>query len=236
MAEEKRTRRKRGSLSRAEIVDAALRLMDGEGESALTFSRLGAELKSSPTAVYRHFASREDLLLALADRLDGISLEGYEPTDDWRADLTELAWRAWRTAEAHPAAAAVTLLMVANSINELRAVEWILRAMAVAGLRGRPAVMQYQVYTQMVLGTASAYGARLVNTGSREVADGWIQVYAPTDPSQYPHAEAAKADLAMMNYREVFAKQLEMYLAALELVVVAEGGESESAGAHPARA
>jgi hypothetical protein len=96
--------------------------------------------------------------------------------------------------------------------------------------------MQYQVYTQMVLGTASAYGARLVNTGSREVADGWIQVYAPTDPSQYPHAEAAKADLAMMNYREVFAKQLEMYLAALELVVIAEGEESESAGAHTARA
>jgi len=236
MAEEKRTRRKRGSLSRAEIVDAALRLMDGEGESALTFSRLGAELKSSPTAVYRHFASREDLLLALADRLDGISLEGYEPTDDWRADLTDLAWRAWRTAEEHPAAAAVTLLMVANSINELRAVEWILRAMAVAGLRGRPAVMQYQVYTQMVLGTASAYGARLVHTGSREVADGWIQVYAPTDPSQYPHAEAAKAELAMMNYREVFAKQLDMYLAALELVVLDEGEPADKARTHAARA
>ncbi|SIR81033.1 TetR/AcrR family transcriptional regulator [Microbacterium sp. RURRCA19A] len=219
MTEEIRTRRKRGSITRAEIVDAALRLMDGEGESALTFSRLGAELKSSPTAVYRHFTSRDELLAALADHLDGISLAGYEPTDDWRADLTDLAWRAWRTAEAHPAAAALTLLTVANSINELRAVEWILRAMDRAGLRGRAAVVQYQVYAQTVLGAASAYGARLISAGSREVADGWIQVYAPTDPSQYPHAEAAKADLAMMNYREVFAMQLEMYLSALELTV-----------------
>ena len=91
-------------------------------------------------------------------------------------------------------------------------------------------------HTQMVLGAASAYGARLVSAGSREVAEGWIQVYAPTDPSQYPHAEAAKAELAMMNYRDVFAQQLEMYLAALELVVIAEGEESESAGAHTARA
>ncbi len=221
MTEEARTRRKRGSLSRVEIVEAALRLMDGEGESALTFSRLGAELKSSPTAVYRHFASRDELLEALADHLDGISLEGYEPTDEWRADLEDLAWRAWRTAEAHPAAAALTLLAVANSINELRAVEWILRAMAVAGLHGREAVVQYQVYAQTVLGAASAYGARLAAGATREVADGWIQVYAPTDPSQYPHAEAAKAELALVNYREVFAKQLEMYLDALATVAAA---------------
>ena len=108
--------------------------------------------------------------------------------------------------------------------------------MAVAGLRGRPAVVQYQVYTQMVLGAASAYRARLVHAGTREVADGWIQVYAPTDPSQYPHAEAAKAELSMMNYREVFAKQLEMYLSALQITVAAEGGAVETAEAPASRA
>ena len=210
-------RRKRGSLSRDEIVAAVLRLMDAEGESALTFARLGDELRSSPTAVYRHFASRNELLEALGDHLDGISLAGYEPTDDWRADLTELAWRAWKTAADHPAAAALSFTLVANGPNELRAVEWVLRALAIAGLRGRIAVIHYQAYATMVLGAAASYGARLSNAGSREVADGWIQVYAPTDPSLYPHAEAAKADLAFVNYEEVFAVQLEMYLTALGL-------------------
>ncbi|CAL4860218.1 helix-turn-helix domain-containing protein [Microbacterium sp. MM2322] len=218
MTEPSRARRKRGSISQTEIVAAAMRLLDDEGESALTFSRLGAELKSSPTAVYRHFASRDDLVEAVADHLDGISLEGYEPTDDWRADLTDLAWRAWRTAAAHPAAAAIALTTVTNGMNELRAVEWILRALAVAGVRGRPAVVQYQVYATTVLGAAAAHGARLANAGAREVAEGWIQIYAPADPSQFPYAEAAKADLALVNYEEVFAKQLEMYLAALDLV------------------
>jgi AcrR family transcriptional regulator len=223
MSDGTRARRKRGSISPEEIVNAALRLMDGEGESALTFARLGDELQSSPTAVYRHFSSRDQLLQALADHLDGISLEGYEPTGDWRADLTDLAWRAWRTAAAHPAAAARTLIMVANGVNELRAVEWILGALEVAGLRGRPAVIQYQVYANMVLAAASAHGARLASAGSREVADGWVQVYAPTDPSLYPHAEAAKAELALVNYEEVFANQLEMYLVALELAVAKSG-------------
>jgi AcrR family transcriptional regulator len=216
-------RRKRGSLSRDEIVAAALRLMDGEGESALTFSRLGEELRSSPTAVYRHFTSRNELLEALGDHLDGISLEGYEPTDDWRADLTDLAWRAWRTAAAHPSAAALSFTLVANGTNELRAVEWILRALAVAGLRGRIAVIHYQAYATMVLGAAASYGARLASAGPREVADGWIQVYAPSDPSLYPYAEAAKADLAFINYEEVFSVQLEMYLTALALATTKGG-------------
>jgi len=219
MSDVTHARRKRGSISGDEIVAAALRLMDREGESALTFARLGEELRSSPTAVYRHFSSRHQLLQALADHLDGISLAGYEPTDDWRADLTELAWRAWRTATAHPAAAALALTLVANGMNELRAVEWILRALAVAGLHGRPAVIQYQAYANMVLGAASAHGARLAAAGSREVADGWIQVYAPTDPSLYPHAEALKAELAAIDYEAVFAAQLEMYFVALESVV-----------------
>ncbi|MFS0734137.1 TetR/AcrR family transcriptional regulator [Microbacterium sp. 1P10UB] len=220
-------RRKRGSITRSEIVSAALGLLDAEGEPALTFARLGAELKSSPTAVYRHFASRDELLQAIADHLDGISLAGYQPTDDWRVDLEDLAWRAWHTAEAHPAAAALTLTIVANGMNELRAVEWILRALAHAGLSGRPAVIQYQAYANTVLGAASAYGARLARAGSREVADGWIQVYTPTDPSLYPHAEAAKADLALVSYDEVFAAQVEMYMTALEFTVSRHASDAE---------
>lgn len=215
---EVRPRRKRGSLSREEIVTAALRIMDAEGEAALTFSRLGEELKASPTAVYRHFSSRRDVLVALADHLDGLSLAGYEPTDDWRTDLEALAWGAWRTATAHPAAAATSLSLVTNSLNELRAVEWVLRALHMAGLRGRAAVIQYQVYSNLVLSSASAQGARLSSSDAREDDTGWVQVYAPKDPSQFPYAEAAKSDLARVDADEVFAKQVEMYLAALALL------------------
>ncbi|MDQ0728826.1 TetR/AcrR family transcriptional regulator [Microbacterium sp. W4I20] len=197
---------------------AALRIMDAEGEPALTFSRLGEELKASPTAVYRHFASRHDVLTALADHLDGLSLEGYEPTDEWRADLEALAWRAWRTATSHPAAAATSFSLVTNSLNELRAVEWVLRALHQAGLQGRAAVIQYQVYSNLVLGSASAEGARLSSHDARQDETGWVQVYAPKDPSQFPYAEAAKADLAHVDADEVFAKQVEMYLDALALL------------------
>jgi len=215
VSEAARVRRKRGSISQEEIVAAALRLTDREGESALTFARLGQELKASPTAVYRQFASRNDILRALANHLDGISIDGYVPTDDWRRDLEDLGWRAWHTAIAHPAAAAISLTLVSNGSNELRAVEWVLRAIHQAGVTGRDAVVQYHVYTNLVLGSAGAQGARLSAADSRETGEGWIQVYAPKDPSRYPYSEAVKAELASVTDEEVFGIQMEMYLDAL---------------------
>ena len=43
----------RAELSRERILDAAETLIDREGDCALTFRRLGAELGEDPTAAYR---------------------------------------------------------------------------------------------------------------------------------------------------------------------------------------
>lgn len=215
---QQRPRRKRGSLSSDEIIAAALSLLDREGEAALTFARLGEVLESAPTAVYRHFASRNDIIRALADELDARSLDGYQPTDDWRVDLEELAWRAWRTATAHPAAAAISMNVMTNGLNELRAVDACLRALRAAGLDGREAVVQYQVYANLVLGAAAAQGTRLATPTERRTHEGWIQVYANLDPETFPHAEALKTELRVIDYEVVFATMIAMYLDRLELV------------------
>lgn len=219
---QQRARRKRGSLSADEIVAAALSLLDDEGESALTFARLGEVLESAPTAVYRHFASRDDLIAAIADQLDALSLAGYEPTDDWRFDLDDLAWRAWRTASAHPAAASVSLHVTTNGVNELRAVDACLRALAAAGLTGRDAVVQYQVFANLVLGAASAQGARLATLDGRRTPEGWLQVYTYIDPGVFPHAEGLQAELRLVDYEVVFATLIGMYLDGLELVAAGQ--------------
>jgi AcrR family transcriptional regulator len=209
-------RRKRGSISPSEIIEASMRLLDREGESALTFNKLGLELKSSPTAVYRHYASRKDILLALADHLDELSLKGYVPSNDWKKDLTELAWRAWNIAEQHPAAASICMGLITNGINELRAVDAVLSAIFLTGLDGDEAVLQYQVYSNMVLSAAMSQGMRLSSNVDRS-REGWVQVYEPTDPAQFPYAEKVKNELRLIDYEKVFAKQIEMYIKALSI-------------------
>jgi hypothetical protein len=221
-------RRKRGSLSTTEIVMAALAVLDEHGPTALTFNRLGEELQASPTAVYRHYSSRQDLVIALAEHLDFLSLENYSSTGDWRRDLTDLAWRAWEVASKHPAAASMAMGLTTNGIYELSAVEAVLRAISEAGLSGRQSVIYYQVYANLVLAAAAAHGTRLSEGiyGQSEAID---QMYSPSDPSKWPISEALKEDLRVIDYVEVFSKQVEMYLDALELAVIRQQRAGESA-------
>jgi AcrR family transcriptional regulator len=63
----KRTERRTDALSKERIVEAAIEILDTEGESALTFRALTARLATGSGAIYWHVASKDELLAA-ADR------------------------------------------------------------------------------------------------------------------------------------------------------------------------
>ncbi|MDQ4213327.1 TetR family transcriptional regulator [Microbacterium sp. ASV81] len=58
-----------GRHDREHIVGVALDLLDRYGLPDLTMRRLAAELEVQPSALYWHFASKQDLLAAVADRI-----------------------------------------------------------------------------------------------------------------------------------------------------------------------
>ncbi len=210
-----RPRRRRGSLSTQEIVDAAMRLLDREGEAALTFVQLGQELGAAPTAVYRHFTNRKELVRALTEHLFALTVEGLEFTDDWRADLEMLAENIWRVAEEHPAASGIALSNVTSGPNELIGVNTVLRAMHNAGLRGRDAVVQYQAYANLVIVQAARHGSRLAVRLHDPDAPEWKQVYTPTDPSVVPYAMSLLSELQLIDYKQVYETNVKMYLDSL---------------------
>ncbi|HEY8588649.1 MAG TPA: helix-turn-helix domain-containing protein [Naasia sp.] len=207
----RRGRLQRGTLTRALVVSAALELLDDEGADGLTFSKLGAKLGASSTAVYRHFSSRNDIMRAVGDELDRQALDGYEPSEDWVESLRDLAWRAWHTAVRHPAAAASALYMITGGMNELRAVDAVLEAIHRAGWRGRDAVLQYQSFANFVLAMSAANAQKIVQLTDQDGL--WIQEYRPLDPSMYPYAEAVKGELRRLDLDEVFRQQVETLLA-----------------------
>jgi AcrR family transcriptional regulator len=65
-----RTRRARGSLSADEILDAAERIVDRDGLHSLSMPTLARELGCGVTSIYWYFRSKEDLVVALADRVE----------------------------------------------------------------------------------------------------------------------------------------------------------------------
>ena len=74
---------RRGRLDRERILDAAQAIAERDGVPRLTMRRIGAELGADPTAVYRHFRSKDELLVELADRLFGSAPE-LDPSLGWR--------------------------------------------------------------------------------------------------------------------------------------------------------
>jgi AcrR family transcriptional regulator len=73
-------------LDRERILDAAARVVGDEGMSALTMRRIGAELGADPTAVYRHFRNKRELLTELSDRLFATE-PTLDPSDPWQERL-----------------------------------------------------------------------------------------------------------------------------------------------------
>lgn len=64
---------------RAEIADAALRIIETRGIAALTTAALATELGVSSGAPFRHFASREEILEAVVLRVEGLILATFPP-------------------------------------------------------------------------------------------------------------------------------------------------------------
>lgn len=57
------------SVRQLEIIDAAARILTASGVSGLTIKNLANEMKFSEGAIYRHFTSKEEIIIALLDYL-----------------------------------------------------------------------------------------------------------------------------------------------------------------------
>jgi AcrR family transcriptional regulator len=84
------------SLSRDDIVKAAVKVADAEGSQAISMRRIAKELNAGAMSLYWHVSSKDELLDLM---LDAVEAEREFPpvTGDWRTDLAAMAW-AQRTA------------------------------------------------------------------------------------------------------------------------------------------
>ncbi|NBE52602.1 TetR/AcrR family transcriptional regulator [Streptomyces boluensis] len=220
-AERRRRRPTKGGvvLSTELIVDRALSLVGQHGPDALSVRRLGAALGCDPSAVYRYFHSTDDLLLAVADRLIGESLDGFAPGDDWVAGLREMAHRIHRCYLAHPRIAALAAYRVTRRAHEFRAVDTGIGLLRRAGFDEAAAVRHYAAFVDTVLGHAALDAAHLALAPERRAADdaAWAEAYRSVPVEEYPQLAAVRDELPLMasGYGS-FELALELLLGALE--------------------
>jgi AcrR family transcriptional regulator len=91
----------RTPLSKERIVQAAVALADAQGFESCSIRKLADELGVAPMALYRHVASKEELLAGMVDVVFG---EMYPPAvgGGWKTELRERAIAARAALRRHP--------------------------------------------------------------------------------------------------------------------------------------
>lgn len=184
-----RARRKRDSLNRENILEAAERIADRDGIDGLTFQSLGDELDAHPTSMYRHFRDKDELVRALIDSLRGRSYHGsLVPTGDWRDDL-RLAARAVHVHYLrYPQFAQQMAARTTRLPQEFANMEYTLRALLDAGFEGEEALRCQRVFGNFVRSFASIEGASHVLPAETQREDeiAWRMHYERLDPADFP--------------------------------------------------
>lgn len=89
-AEKREIKQERAARTRVEIMEAAITLFARRGILATTISELAKAIRMTPGALYWHFPTKEDLLLATIEELHQRFLEEFREIIDGRLKLTAL--------------------------------------------------------------------------------------------------------------------------------------------------
>jgi len=214
-----RARRPRNSLNPEAIVEAALRVTDRDGVGALTFEAIGRELAAHPTAIYRHFRDKDELVRALTDRLHvEAQVDGLPISADWREDLRRVAFAIHRALLAHPAIGQLVPARTAAREHEFVTVECIVGCMRRAGLPDREAALCYRVFADAVLaysGMDAALAALDPMTRDAELLT-WDVDYRRLSPERYPQAAEIAGHFPRLDDPQNFALVVDLLIEAIE--------------------
>jgi AcrR family transcriptional regulator len=187
--------RARGRLDRERILDAAQAIADREGIAKLTMRRIGAELGVDPTAVYRHFRDKNELLVELADRLFGIGPEA-DPHLGWRETLRTEMRSGMNRYRSHPDIARLLARQPDDTPSLERIADRCLALLHAAGLTREQAARFFQVIENHVVGTGLYYSLVESSSDPRlQDPEAMRRVYALLPADRYPHAVEASPHL-----------------------------------------
>lgn len=199
-------------LNRRRVLEAAVAIADEAGLDALTMRRLGERLGVEAMSVYKHVASKDNILDGIVDLVIGdIELPG--PGLDWRAAMRERAQSARRVLARHPWAIGMMESRSSLGPNALRYADAVIGTLRTAGFSVRMAAHAFVLLDSFV------YGLVVQEVGMPMADDNGPADSGSEFAESFPHlAEMAASHAAgpTYSYDDEFEFGLELILDALE--------------------
>jgi TetR/AcrR family tetracycline transcriptional repressor len=206
-------------LNRALILDGAIELIEREGPGALSMRRLGSRLGVEGMAIYHHFASRDELLSAIGDRLLE-PLHALQLGEDWREACRRFATTLRDIAVARPATFQLLGLQPLDTRASLRPVERLVGVLVAQGFSPSEALGIYRATVSYARGYALAEATGFTVDAARAAGRRRLAALPPAD---FPMLAGRARELAQLGADGAYRLGLEALLRGL-----AGPGESES--------
>ncbi len=212
--------RRTEALSKERIVDAAIEILDSDGEGALTFRALAARLATGSGAIYWHVANKRDLLAATAEAIIArvmTDVAGAEP----REAIRIIALGLFDAIDAHPWVG-TQLAREPGQIAMIQIFEGIGSRLQALGVPERAQFDAWSALVNYIIGVAgqNAANARLRPSDADRtvlltaVAARWMQL----NPARYPFLRQVAKQLPGHDDREQFLAGIDLILAGIETI------------------
>ncbi|QKJ18308.1 TetR/AcrR family transcriptional regulator [Microbacterium hominis] len=205
-------------LDRRAILEAGLALAGQPGVTAISVRDLGSALGADPTAIYRHFRGKDDLMRSLLDELIGMTLQRVDADpDDWRGRLRQLTQATLDVFASYPAIGMEATVLTTGGPNELGAIELMLDAFRRAGLEGDALVEHYALIAVHSLSSAAGIARSRSERGyDPAVPMSWIESPLLVDPEEYPLIAELGPRLRALDDRDLLLLGVETILDSAE--------------------
>jgi len=216
MDKKPQTTRRDTSLSRERIIDAAIAILDAEGESALTFRTLAQRLSTGAGAIYWHVADKQDLLAAACDAVTAQTLAACAPGAAPEADIRAIASGVFDMMEAHPWAGAA-LIRAGGQGPLVRILESLGRQVQALGVPDNEQWATVSALLNYILGVAgqNAANMQIARSGGIERAgllESVAAAWSGLDAARYPFVRSMAGSLRAHDDRADFLAGIDLIL------------------------
>jgi TetR/AcrR family transcriptional regulator, tetracycline repressor protein len=199
-------RGRRPRLTRAQVVDAALALIEARGLDELSMRRLGQTLGVEGMALYTYVSGKDALLDAVAARvLDELELPGA--TGDWEARIRGAvsAWAAMK--HRHPRSFPLVYRRGVPTDKVARTTEYLLDALSTAGFDKAETALAYQTLVCFLDGALFAWPPE-----SYRADEAWRNAADTIDAARFPRQHQVARHAARLRWKDVWESGLDLLL------------------------
>jgi AcrR family transcriptional regulator len=229
---ERGKRRRRDPLTQEAIVEAAIKVLDGEGLDGFSMRKVADELDTGAASLYWHVGSKDGLLDLILEEVIGEQVEEVpEPDPDrWREQLKEIARTMRRAILRHRDIVQLSIGRIPMGPNALRLSERVLAILRAGGVPDELAVQSYLLMISVVNGFTmdeAGYDEQAPEGApAAEEAGQMVHSYLTSLPTeQFSNLREVAEHFAITDQDARFELLLDLFVDGLAARVAAGGAE-----------